>query len=708
MEYKILDKIDSPSDIKGLSLEELKELCAEIRAYLVECCAQNPGHLGSSLGAVELIVGMHYVFNAPADKFVFDVSHQSYAHKILTGRKEAFRTGNRRKGGISGFTRRDESPYDAFGAGHSSTSISAALGLAQSNKLQGLDDKVVALIGDGSLTGGMAFEGLNNAGGGKTDLLVILNDNNKSIDDNIGGLHTYLLNLTTGAFYNTMKNRVWNILGDGKFRRSVQDFVVHCKSALVHRSGGDLFEALGFRYFGPIDGNDIEAVVNALLRLKDLRGPRILHTFTKKGKGYAPAEEDQTTWHAPGLFDPVSGRRIKVAHKESRYQDVFGEVLLELARKDSRIVGVTPAMASGCGMNLLSAEMPDRFFDVGIAEEHAVTFSAGLAAGGMLPFCNIYSSFAQRAYDQIIHDVALQGLHVVLCLDRAGLVGEDGATHHGVFDLAAFRSVPGAVICAPRNEIELKNLMYTATLHKGSPFIIRYPRGWAEGDPWRETPYSEIPLGTAEKLITAPAGLAGLAGSADGSVGAAGLAGGSVDGSVGAAGLVDGSVAGSVGAAGRPKVAILAMGPFANRAAEAANDFIAAHGFGPDVWNVRFLKPFDPAMLAEHYDIIVTVEDGVLRGGLFSEVSETVSRLCPSAASSSASAASSASSDAVPSASAASSASDSAVSSAARTRVVPIGIPDRFIHQGTQSELRSDCSLTRDTLLSTLISLYSL
>jgi 1-deoxy-D-xylulose-5-phosphate synthase len=436
----LLDKVNSPADIKGFSIEELKSLCAEIRHYMVECCSTNPGHLASSLGAVELIVGMHYVFDAPKDKLIFDVGHQAYAHKILTGRKELFKK-NRMRDGISGFPRRDESEYDAFGVGHSSTSISAALGMAEAARIQGLKEKVIALIGDGALTGGLALEGLNNAGDRKTDLLIILNDNNISIDQNIGALHENLLNITTDPTYNKLKNSIWELIGEGKFRASMQRIVTNAKSILVRNSGGDLFESFGFRYFGPIDGNDISQVIKALKRLKDLHGPRILHTITIKGKGYAPAEVDPTTWHAPGLFNPETGERAASKYKADRYQDVFGEVLLELAKMDKRVVGVTPAMSTGCGMHIFENAMPDRFFDVGIEEEHSVTFSAGMAAEGMRPFCNIYSSFSQRAYDEIIHDVALQNLPVVLCFDRGGLVGEDGATHQGCFDMAAYRSI---------------------------------------------------------------------------------------------------------------------------------------------------------------------------------------------------------------------------------------------------------------------------
>ena len=466
--YTLLDGINTPSDIKNFSMEQLRQLCDEIRSYMIECCAVNPGHLGSSLGAVELMVGLHYVYDTPSDKLVFDVGHQAYAHKILTGRREAFKK-NRMKDGISGFPKRSESEYDAFGVGHSSTSISAALGFAEAARQQGLSQKVVALIGDGSLTGGLAFEGLNNAGVRNSDMLVILNDNNISIDRNIGALHEYLLKITTAPGYNKAKKQVWDGLGDGWFRKRVQRLVGRMKSSIVSVSGGDLFQAMGFRYFGPIDGNDIAQVVDTLKKLRDLNGPLLLHVLTTKGKGFTPAEENQTVWHAPGMFDPETGERLHNEKGISRYQDVFGDVLLDLAKQNDKIVGITPAMASGCGMNKLAAEMPERFYDVGIEEEHAVTFAAGLAAGGMKPFCNIYSSFSQRALDQIIHDVALQELPVVLCLDRGGLVGEDGPTHHGCYDMSMYRSIPGAIIAAPKDELELKNMMYSAMLAEAGP-----------------------------------------------------------------------------------------------------------------------------------------------------------------------------------------------------------------------------------------------
>ena len=566
--YAILEKVDSPRDIKTMDFDQLRQLCAEIRQYMIECCSVNPGHLGSSLGAVELIVGLHYVYDTPGDKLVFDVGHQAYAHKIITGRREAFRR-NRMKDGISGFPKRSESEYDAFGAGHSSTSISAALGFAEAAKQQNLAQKVVALIGDGSLTGGLAFEGLNNAGAAKTDILVILNDNNISIDRNIGAIHEYLLNITTDPRYNNAKKRIWDRLGDGRFRKMIQKMVVSTKSSLVRHSGGDLFEAMGFRYFGPIDGNDIEQVVRTLRKLKDIGGPLILHTLTTKGKGYAPAEANQTVWHAPGIFDPETGERIKSKKGESRYQDVFGTVLLELARMNPKVVGITPAMASGCGMNILSKEMPERFYDVGIEEEHAVTFSAGLAAGGLKPFCNIYSSFSQRAYDQIIHDVALQNLPVVLCLDRGGIVGEDGATHHGCYDMAIYRTIPGAIVAAPADEVELKNMMYSAK-EAGHPYMIRYPRGTGEGVAWREEPFTKIEEGRGVQLREGE------------------------------------------------KVAVLTIGTTAKAATEAL-DRATKEGIRAAHYDLRFVKPLDEELLREvatRYERVITIEDGSLRSGV--------------------------------------------------------------------------------------------
>ena len=579
--YKILCTIDSPEDVKKLSLDELRDLCAEIRQYMIECCSVNPGHLGPSLGAVELMVGLHYVYDAPKDKLVFDVGHQAYAHKIITGRREAFRK-NRTRDGISGFPKRSESEYDSFGVGHSSTSISAALGFAEAAKLQGLKQKTVALIGDGSLTGGLAFEGLNNAGVSRADILVILNDNNISIDRNVGALHDYLLKITTDPRYNKAKKQIWDCLGESRARKAVQKFVTTTKSHLVSESGGALFQAMGFRYFGPVDGNDISQVIEILKRLKEIKGPILLHALTKKGKGYAPAEENQTVWHAPGAFDPETGERLKVDNGVSRYQDVFGEVLLDLAKNNPSVVGITPAMASGCGMNRLAKEMPEKFFDVGIEEEHAVTFAAGLAAGGMKPFCNIYSSFSQRAYDQILHDVALQELPVVLCFDRGGLVGEDGATHHGCYDMSAYRSIPGAVIAAPKDERELKNMMYSAMLAEAGPYIIRYPRGYGEGVDWKSAAYETLESGRGELM---------LAGS---------------------------------------DVAVFAAGPFVYRAVEAAERIKAEKGWNPTIYNIRYIKPLDEELVRKACDAhtrLVTVEDGTIVGGLYGAVAEIVAAM---------------------------------------------------------------------------------
>lgn len=574
MKYGLLEKIDSPKDLKELDMAQLRQLCDEIRAYIVECCSTNPGHLASSLGAVELIVGVHYVFDTPQDKFVFDVGHQAYAHKIITGRREAFRS-LRTEGGISGFPNRDESEYDCFGVGHSSTSISAALGFAEAARLQGLHRKVIALIGDGAMTGGLAFEGLNNAGAGRADMLILLNDNNQSIESNTGAMHEYLLNITTSNSYNRLKDRIWHLLGDGRFRDFIQRWVRSLKSWFVKSTGGDVFESLGIRYFGPIDGNDIAEVVKALRKLKDMDGPRILHCMTVKGKGYGPAEKDPVTWHAPGRFVPETGQRIGTEYDRDRYQDVFGKVLLQLAETDPKVVGITPAMAQGCGMNLLAERRPAQFFDVGIEEEHAVTFSAGLAAGGMKPFCNIYSAFSQRAYDQIIHDVALQRLPVVLCLDRAGLVGEDGATHQGAFDIAAYRSIPGTIVSSPKDETELKQLMYTAYRHDSGPFIIRYPRGMGRGTAWQDVPFAELPVGKAETLLEGDT------------------------------------------------VAVVSCGPAAYDALRAAEEYAGKVG----VYNFRFVKPLDCEALdgiAARYERIVTVEDGTLLGGLYGAVCEYV------------------------------------------------------------------------------------
>lgn len=567
-EYKYLDQINSPDDLKKLQPDELKVYCAELRHFIIEQLASNPGHLGSSLGVIELTVALHYVLNTPNDKLVWDVGHQAYAHKIITGRRDSFCT-NRKLGGLSGFPRMDESPYDAFGVGHSSTSISAALGIAVASALRGEKREVVAVIGDGAMTGGLAFEGLNNAGASNADLLVILNDNRMSIDPNVGALKEYLLSITTSKRYNQVKSHAWTHLeGLPKLRRALQKLGNAFKGGMLQQS--NLFESFKFRYFGPVDGHNVEALVRVLSDLKHIPGPKLLHVLTVKGKGYQPAEEHQRTWHAPGLFNPETGERIVKAKpgEPPRYQDVFGETLLELARQDDRIVGITPAMPTGSSLNIMMEQMPDRCFDVGIAEGHAVTFSAGLAADGLVPFCNIYSSFMQRAYDNVIHDVALQGLHVVMCLDRAGLVGEDGATHHGVFDLAGLLPVPGLTIASPLNEVELRNLMFTATKTSG-PFVIRYPRGKGVISDWKR-PMELLPIGEGQVLR-------------------------------------EGN-----------EIALLSIGPVGNDAAWAAEQ-MAAEGVSVLHADLRFAKPLDEKLLhriGREFSQVVTVEDGVIEGGV--------------------------------------------------------------------------------------------
>lgn len=567
-EYKYLDQINSPDDLKKLQPDELKVYCAELRHFIIEQLASNPGHLGSNLGVIELTVALHYVLNTPNDKLVWDVGHQAYAHKIITGRRDSFCT-NRKLGGLSGFPRMDESPYDAFGVGHSSTSISAALGIAVASALRGEKREVVAVIGDGAMTGGLAFEGLNNAGASNADLLVILNDNRMSIDLNVGALKEYLLSITTSKRYNQVKSHAWTHLeGVPKLRRALQKLGNAFKGGMLQQS--NLFESFNFRYFGPVDGHNVEALVRVLSDLKHIPGPKLLHVLTVKGKGYQPAEEHQRTWHAPGLFNPETGERIVKAKpgEPPRYQDVFGETLLELARQDDRIVGITPAMPTGSSLNIMMEQMPDRCFDVGIAEGHAVTFSAGLAADGLVPFCNIYSSFMQRAYDNVIHDVALQGLHVVMCLDRAGLVGEDGATHHGVFDLAGLLPVPGLTIASPLNEVELRNLMFTAMKTSG-PFVIRYPRGKGVISDWKR-PMELLSIGEGQVLR-------------------------------------EGN-----------EIALLSIGPVGNDAAWAAEQMVA-EGVSVLHADLRFAKPLDEKLLhriGREFSQVVTVEDGVIEGGV--------------------------------------------------------------------------------------------
>lgn len=617
---KLLDKVKRPEDIKKFSQKELELLCADLREYIIDCCSHNPGHIGASLGAVELAVALQYVFDTPTDKIVWDVGHQAYAHKILTGRKEAFKK-NRMYGGLSGFPKRSESPYDSFGTGHSSTSISAALGMAVAAQMEGKKEHVVAVIGDGAMTGGLAFEGLNNAGSMKTDLLVILNDNQISIDKNIGALHNHLLKISTSPTYNKIKNHVWEHLGANRLRSAVQKFMFSTKMAFLHN--GSLFESLGFRYFGTIDGNDIGQLVTTLESLKHIKGPKLLHIATTKGKGYLPAEKDQVAWHAPGTFDPKTGKRTDKKNSEiAKYQEVFGETILELAKGNGKIVGITPAMLSGSSLNILMKEMPERVFDVGIAEQHAVTFSAGLAAEGMLPFCNIYSSFFQRAYDSLIHDVALQKLKVVFCLDRAGLVGEDGATHHGNFDLAYLRPIPNITIFAPLNELELRNIMYSSTLDEYGTIIIRYPRGLGAGAKWRGVKFSPIPLGKGQLLH-------------------------------------DGK-----------GIALLSIGTIGNKGAAAVKRAEEEKGISVLHYDMRFLKPFDTAILEDvcsRCGTVITLEDGTLLGGLHSAVSEYVAE------------------------------------HKLDIKVIGLGVPDRFIEQGTLEELYTDCAYNTEDIFQTII-----
>lgn len=587
MEYKagqLLNKIEFPSDLRTQIKEtELPQLCEELREFIIDVVSSKGGHFGASLGVVELTVALHYVFNTPYDQLVWDVGHQAYGHKILTGRRNVFHT-NRKYKGISGFPKRSESEYDTFGVGHSSTSISAALGMAVANRLQGINDKQhIAVIGDGAMTAGLAFEALNHGGVENTNMLVILNDNCMSIDPNVGALKDYLTDITTSSTYNKVKDEVWNLLGKiSKFGPNAQAIVQKVenaiKSSLLKQS--NFFESLNFRYFGPVDGHDVNHLVSVLRDLKEIPGPKILHCVTVKGKGYHPAEAGSPTqWHAPGLFNKDTGEIIKVVPNNPeppRYQDVFGHTIVELAEKNEKIVGITPAMPSGCSLKIMMEAMPDRAFDVGIAEQHAVTFSAGLATQGLVPFCNIYSSFMQRAYDQVIHDVAIQNLHVVFCLDRAGFAGADGATHHGSFDLAYFRCIPNMTISAPMNEEELRNLMYTAQLKENAgPFAIRYPRGQGVMTQWK-TPFRQIKIGTGRKIK-------------------------------------NGS-----------HIAILTIGHPGNFALQAAEE-LSTEGIEAAVYDMRFVKPIDELILHEvfaKFEKVITVEDGSIMGGMGSAILE--------------------------------------------------------------------------------------
>ena len=613
-----LSKINIPEDLRSqFTKTDLPQVSSELRQYIVDVISEiGNSHFGASLGVVELTVALHYVFNTPEDQLVWDVGHQAYGHKILTGRREQFHT-NRLKGGISGFPKRSESKYDTFGVGHSSTSISAALGMAIASRSKGdLNKHHIAVIGDGAMTAGLAFEGLNHAGFEKdANLLVILNDNCMSIDPNVGALKEYLTDITTSHTYNKVKDEVWNWLGViskfGPDAQKIASKVSHAlKSTLLNQS--NLFESLNFRYFGPVDGHDVEGLVKVLEDLKDIPGPKILHCLTKKGAGYKFSEEgNPTKWHAPGVFNKDTGEIVKVVPigpEAPKYQDVFGHTIVELAERNKNIMGITPAMPSGSSLNIMMKAMPDRAFDVGIAEQHAVTFSAGLATQGMLPFCNIYSSFMQRAFDQVLHDVALQNLNVVFCLDRGGLVGADGATHHGAYDLAYMRCIPNMVVSAPMNEQELRNLMYTAQLENKGPFTIRYPRGNGVMTDWK-TPFEEIPVGKGRRVSSGEG------------------------------------------------VAILTLGHPGNFAQEAIKT-LTKSGITPAHYDLRFVKPLDEMLLHEvfsKFDKVITVEDGCLMGGFGSAVLEFMS------------------------------------DRGYKAEVVRLGIPDEYIHHGTQEELWATC-----------------
>jgi 1-deoxy-D-xylulose-5-phosphate synthase len=617
-EESLLHKISSPEDLRKLNPADLVKVSAELRQFIIDAVSTNPGHLGASLGVVELTVALHYIFNTPYDKIIWDVGHQAYGHKILTGRRDKFST-NRKYKGISGFPKMAESEYDAFGTGHSSTSISAALGMAVASKRKGEKRHVVAVIGDGAMTAGEAFEGLNNAGSAKSDLLVILNDNNIAIDPNVGALKEYLLDITTSKTYNRFKDKVWNMLGIfGKFgpktRTLAAQIEAGLKSTILDRS--NLFEGMNFRYFGPIDGHDVLHLTRILEDMKRIPGPKLLHCLTVKGKGFIQAEKNQTAFHAPGKFDKETGEIIEVPdiHSLPPFQEVFGKTILELARMNEKITGITPAMPTGSSLCIMMKEMPERTFDVGIAEQHAVTFSAGLATQGLIPYCSIYSSFIQRAYDQVIHDVALQNLHVVFCIDRGGLVGSDGATHHGFFDIAFMRTIPNMVVSAPMDAVELRNIMYTAQLEKNSfPFSIRYPRGRSLISDW-ERPFEEIEIGKGRKLSEGE------------------------------------------------DIAVLSIGQPGNDVATVVKK-LDRESISVAHWDMRFAAPLDKEVL--HYVFkkfkrIITVEDGVLKGGFGSAVVEFMCDNLYSA------------------------------------DVKRLGIPDYFVEQGSQEELYNECGYDKE------------
>jgi 1-deoxy-D-xylulose-5-phosphate synthase len=582
----LLSGIETPADLRSkIAEDQLPQLSQELRQYIIDIVSEKGGHFGASLGVVEMTVALHYVLNTPYDQLVWDVGHQAYGHKILTGRKSNFHT-NRKYKGISGFPKRSESEYDTFGVGHSSTSISAALGMAVGSRLKGeLDRQVVAVIGDGAMTAGLAFEGLNHGGWDNANMIVVLNDNCMSIDPNVGALKEYLTDITTSHTYNKVKDEVWNLLGKiSKFGPNAQA-IAHkisesLKGSLIKES--NFFESLKWRYFGPIDGHDVEYMVKVLRDLKDIPGPKILHCVTMKGKGYEPAEKGSPTkWHSPGIFNKETGEIVKVVPKSPQpplYQDVFGHTIIELAEKNEKIVGVTPAMPSGCSLKFMMEAMPDRAFDVGIAEQHAVTFSAGMATQGLIPFCNIYSSFMQRAFDQVVHDVAIQNLQVVLCLDRGGLVGADGPTHHGAYDLAYMRCIPNMIVASPMNESELRNLMFTAQQENHGPFSIRYPRGNGVMVDWK-TPFRTIKPGTGRKMR------------------------------------------------GGEDIAILSIGPVGNEALKAC-DALQELGISAALYDMRFVKPIDELLLHEvfgKFKYVITVEDGCIQGGMGSAVIEFMS-----------------------------------------------------------------------------------
>jgi 1-deoxy-D-xylulose-5-phosphate synthase len=626
---KLLENIDFPRDLKKLNYKQLPAVCKELRDFIIDVVSQKGGHFGASLGVTELTVALHYVFDTPNDQLVWDVGHQAYGHKILTGRKNNFHTQRVYKG-LSGFPKRDESEYDTFGVGHSSTSISGALGMAVASKYKKDDKKQhIAVIGDGSMTAGMAFEAMNHAGVSNSNLLVVLNDNCMAIDPNVGALKEYLTDITTSSAYNKVKDEIWNLLGKvSKFGPNAQAIASKIESAVKNAvlENANLFESLNFRYFGPVDGHDVEHMVKVLEDLKDIPGPKILHCLTKKGKGFKPSEfGDQTQWHAPGLFNKDTGEIIKLTPKSPqapKYQDVFGHTIVELAEKNEKIMGVTPAMPSGCSLNIMLEAMPDRAFDVGIAEQHAVTFSAGLATQGMVPFCNIYSSFMQRAYDQVIHDVALQNLNVVFCLDRAGIAGADGATHHGAYDISYMRCIPNLVISAPMNEEELRNLMFTAQLENKGPFVIRYPRGKGVMVQWK-TPLKEVKIGTGKKIKNGN------------------------------------------------DIAILSIGHIGNYVVDACKK-TQKEGIDAAHYDMRFVKPIDESILHEvftKFDKVVTVEDGSVMGGMGSAIVEFM------------------------------------VDHGYSSKVVRLGIPDRFIEHGSQEELHAECLYDSENIVKTIVKL---